>query len=95
MTIEVVFFDTMEQAKVVKQQKSGTWRALHNDFVDGKIRVTFVNGVDDPINSQETQDRKIFFNRTQELILKLQDDSMTFSEWKEYFRLMNEMEGIL
>jgi len=26
------------------------WRALHQDFIDNKLRVTWVDGTDDPAN---------------------------------------------
>jgi len=65
------------------------FRALHTDFVDNgnKIRVTFVNGKDDPHNSKESLDNRKKFQRKKELVDKIKDNSLTFEELKEYMRL--------
>lgn len=92
MTIEILLFADYSRARTAKQQKLGEWRALHNDIMeDGRIRITFVNGDDDPNNSEEVENRRIIFARKQELTLKLKDDSMTFSEWKEYSILKDNL----
>lgn len=87
MTKVMINFDSWKLAKTAKMERLGESRAIHNDIIDGKIRVTFVNGDDDPNNSPEAQNRRIVFERKKELSTKLEDDSITFDELKEYLRL--------
>jgi len=88
MTIEIKFFNSLEDAKIEKKKMTKkNFRPLHTDFVDGKIKVTFVNGDDDPANSDEQKALDVKFQRISELDSKLQDDSLTFPELKERMRL--------
>ena len=51
MTIEIRFYDTRAEYKQdsILMNQNG-WRSLHQDSIDGKKRVTWVNGSDDPDN---------------------------------------------
>tara|TARA_R110000751_G_C13573120_1_gene458870 strand:+ start:377 stop:655 length:279 start_codon:yes stop_codon:yes gene_type:complete len=86
MTIEIIFFNSNEEAKIDKRKRRGVWRPLETITVDNKIKVTFVNGIDDPDNSDEYKQKQIKFKRKKTLNSKLQDDSITFNELKELMR---------
>jgi len=54
MTIEMINYSTRQAMEIDNQIRSGNgWRALHRDFINNDesqgYRVTFVNGIDDPI----------------------------------------------
>ena len=85
MTKEILFFNTLEEAKIEMKKRMGVWRPLYTDFIDEKTRVTFVNGEDDPVNSPEQRELDTKFQRIGELNKKLIDDTVnfTFEEFKE------------
>lgn len=87
MTKEIKMFNTIDGANLEKKRRAGTWRPLHTDFVNDKVRITFVNGSDDPDNSLESQNRRIEFNRMKALGIKLKDDTISFNEVKELLRI--------
>ena len=84
---EKITFGNLEEATIEKKNRKGVWRPLHTNFVGSNVVVVFVNGTDDPENSQESIDKKIKFQKRKELSAKLEDDSITFDELKEYLRL--------
>lgn len=87
---EIKFFDSREEMKVEKRKREGVWRPLHTDFINKKYKVTFVNGTDDPDKTVEVETKRqeeiIKKQRKTLLKSKLDDDSMTFDELKEYLR---------
>lgn len=83
---EIKIFDTNEEARKEIKKRAGIWRSLNTDFVNGKIKVTFVNGNDDPDNSQESQKNRKKIERRKDLKSKLDDNSINFDELKEYLR---------
>ncbi len=89
--IEELTFNNIEEANVEKKNRHGEWYSLHTDFIDEKIRVTFVNGTDDPANSEEQAQINLTFQRLKELSLKLQDNTITFEELKELMRIEKGM----
>lgn len=86
MVIEVVTARNLEAADTVKKMRVGEWRSLHTDFVNGQVVITFVNGIDDPDNSQENQDKRTQNQRKQILKNKILNNTISFEEMKEYFR---------
>jgi len=86
MTKEIVTFNSLVEAKAEKKKRAGIWRPLHTDLIDNKWKVTFVNGDDDPSNSEKSLQNTVKLARKQELQIKLDDDTITFSELKEYLR---------
>ena len=86
MTIEIIFFNSNEEAKIDKKKRRGVWRPLETITVDNKIKVTFVNGIDDSDNSDEYKQKTVILKRKKTLNSKLQDDSITFNELKELMR---------
>lgn len=91
--IEKLFFKSEKEVDIEKKKRHGTWIPLHTDFVtdpnnpENKIRVTFVNGKDDPANSPEQKELDTKFKRQNELIQKLKNNTITFEELCEYERL--------
>ena len=81
---DILYFDTLEQVQEESKKRIGVYRSLHTDFIDGRFKVTFVNGDDDPANSPKQID--VEQQRLEELKKKLQDDTITFDELKEYLR---------
>lgn len=84
--IEKITFLTRQEVNIEKKKRLGEWCCIHTDFIDDKFVLTFVNGKDDPNNSIETQNIQAKFERQNILTRKLQDNSMTFEDMKEYMR---------
>lgn len=84
--IEILSFDTIEKSKIEKKKRAGKWRPLHTDFVNDKYTVTFVNGTDDPDNSEQAIQGRIKFIAQKELRKKLYDNTINFEELKKYLR---------
>ena len=87
MTIEILTFNTREDVNAEKKNRHGEWCSLHTDLIDGKIRVTFVKGTDDPANSKEQAQINLKFQKLQELITKLKDNTINLEEIKELMRM--------
>lgn len=86
MTKEIKLFNSMQLAKAEKKRRAGIWRPLETIPVNDKIKVTFVNGNDDPDNSQKSKDKRIKFQQRKSLINKLNTSSLTLEELNEYLR---------
>ena len=91
MTKEIKTFNTLSEAKAEKKKRAGIWRPLHTDIMDGKWKITFVNGIDDPDNSIESvtkrNNEKIKNEKIIVLKSKIDDDTSTLSEIREYLKL--------
>lgn len=85
--IDIQEFDNRDEADLEKKKRHGTWDTIHTDYINGKIKVTFVNGDDDPQNSPEVLEEEARMQTLNALNQKLQDNSITFDELKEYMRL--------
>ena len=96
MTIETEDYinrDSMKADKVIRA--SNGWRSLHTDFINNKesdgYRVTFVNGIDNEENSPERIAERALEIKNQKRIdflkEKIEDDSITFSQVKEFLRI--------
>jgi len=97
MTVETENYPTRKVMKreKLKRTKNG-WRSLHTDFINNKesdgFHVTFVNGLDDPSNSDQAKERKIK-TRLQELLTQsIQNDTITFKDYKILMRLERGLE---
>jgi len=96
MTEEIIDYPTRELLKIgyVTMHTQGM-RALHTDFINNDesqgYRVTFVDGTDDPNNDPALVAKRdadeIEQTRVNELILKLDDSTITASEIKEFLKL--------
>lgn len=91
MTIETEDYltrTTMRRAKEIRT--SIGWRSLHTDFINNDesqgYRVTYVNGSDDPDNSPEADQRRLEVQRQKLLRKKLEDNTISFVELKEFLR---------
>jgi len=88
MTIVIETYPTRKVMKRQKQLKALVgFSSLHTDFIDNKFRVTFVNGSDDPANSDEARDDKLKFKLRQLLIRSIENDTITFTDLKMLMRL--------
>lgn len=72
MTIEIEEYvnrATMKAAKIIRSNNG--WTPLHEDFINNKesngYRVTYVNGLDDPNNSQKAIQERLDFQRLEGL----------------------------
>jgi len=83
MTKEILTFNSIEEANKEKKNRAKTWRPLHTDFVNNKIRVTFVNGLDDPDNSPESIKNKEQHVRNKTLREKLKNRTISQPELLE------------
>lgn len=84
---EVITYDSWEKSKVgIKSKNKDGFRPLHHDLINDKWKITFVKGVDDPSNFQQSINNRTKAIRMQELNNKLRDDSITFNELKELLR---------
>ena len=81
--IEKLFFNTRKEADIEKKTRHGIWYVKHTDFINEKIRVTFVNGDDDPNNSEKLQEYKLKLFRKKELLVKQKASTITFPEFIE------------
>lgn len=90
MTKETLEFNTDKERKIEIKKRAGIERPLFLDHKDDKFYVTFVTGIDDPDKTPEVeakrQENKIKRQRRKILQSKLDDDSITFEELKEYLR---------
>lgn len=87
--IETEDYTTRTLMKSGKRQRHANgWRSLHTDFINNKesdgYHVTFVNGLDDPDNSPDADQRRLEFQRQKVLREKLKNKSITFPELIEY-----------
>ena len=80
-------FNTREEVNAEKKKLAVEYRSLYTDYVDGKFVITFVNGTDDPANSEESKLQYTKFNRQKKLNKKLKDSSLNIEEINEYMRL--------
>lgn len=76
-------FNTREEANAEKNRLLGEYRSLHTDYINGEFVVTFVNGDDDPVNSEEAELQHEKFIRLKELNKKVQDRTITHIELVE------------
>lgn len=91
MTIEIEFYFTRKLMKKGKVQRHlNQWRSLHTDFIDNKFRVTYVNGLDDPDQPNESETaRRELLNL---LLEKLKNNTITFEQLKMLIRLEHGFE---
>jgi len=77
--------------KVMKREKAkrilNNWRSLHTDFINNKFHVTFVNGSDNPDNSDEAKDSRLKHKLTKLLVRTIENDTITFNDLKMLMRL--------
>lgn len=93
MTIEIKTFRTLDEAKAEKKRRAGTWRPLHTDFVNNQVRVTFVNGTDDPDKTPEVETKRQEEKTRQQRLRTLEQkiDTMTDTELREYIKLRDNL----
>jgi len=76
------------QRKLMNQQG---FRTLHEDFINNDesqgYKVTFVNGRDDPNNSDEQKERDLQFRLEKLLVRTIENDTITFNDFKMLMRL--------
>jgi len=92
MTIETVDYPTR---KVMKRGKlarfRGDWRPLHTEFINNNeldgFHVTYVNGSDDPDNSDEAKENRLQLRLQKLLIQSIENDTITFNDYKMLMRL--------
>jgi len=93
MTVEIENYPTR---KVMKRGKTRMnqlgFRTLHIDSINNGFRVTFVNGSDDPDNSDKTRERGLQFKLKKLLITTIENDTITFSDFKMLMRLERGLE---
>jgi len=93
MTVETKTFPTR---KVMKREKLKMnqlgFRSLHTNFIDNKFEVVFVNGSDDPANSEEAEENKLRFKLEKLLIETIENDTITFDDYKILMRLERNLE---
>jgi len=90
MTIETEFYFTRKLMKKGKKQRHlNQWRPLHTDFINKRFKVTYVNGSDNP---QQTESQKAEFILTELLLGKLQNDTITQSQLRTLIRLEHGFE---
>ena len=79
--------DIIEQVVDEKKKFANKYRPLHtNKNDDDKYVIIFVNGEDDPHNSEEVKQIQQKTEKLDELNKKLHDNSITFEELKELMR---------
>lgn len=86
--------------KVMKRQKEKMnqlgFRSLHTDFIDNDeskgYEVTFVNGSDDPHNSEEQREINLKFKLKELLVKQIENDTITFDDYKMLLRLERNLE---
>jgi len=86
MTVEIEFYPNkrlMQRGKV--QRHLNLWRPLHTDFIGNKIRVTYVNDLDNPDQPNPEQDARR--ELTDLLLGKLKNNTITFEQFKTLSRL--------
>jgi len=97
MTIQIENYPTR---KVMKKNKKimnrAGFRSLHTDFIDNDeskgYKVTFVNGKDDPNNSEEVQKSKTRFRLQKLLVKTIENNTITFEDYKMLMRLERGLE---
>jgi len=97
MTIQIHNFPTRKVMKKEKKKMNQLgFRSLHTDFINNNesqgFKVTFVNGVDDPNNSEEQKTREIRFELRELLIKTIENDTITFKDYKMLMRLERGLE---
>lgn len=83
----------MKQEEKIRNENG--WISLHTDFINNDelqgYRVTFVNGQDDPNNDPilvvKRREEEENILRTKELTVKLNDDTITNIEIREFLKL--------
>lgn len=78
--IEKLTFKNQQEADIEKKKRRGKWYSLHNNRINGKIIVIFVNGKDDPNNSNEQKELDKKSEKLQELLTKLKNNTITDDE---------------
>lgn len=72
------------------------WSSLHTDFINNNERdgfkVTFVNGSDDPDNSDQEKENRLRFRLKQLLVESIEKDTITWEEYKMLLRLERDLE---
>lgn len=92
MTLDIQTFASKKEAEIEIKNRAGVFRAMYPDKLsDGTFQITFVNGEDDPDNSDESKQREVTQKTNQDrlevLQTKLDDDTINFVQLKEYLRL--------
>jgi len=95
-----VVIETYPTRKVMRRDKNimskAGFRPLHTDFIDNDkskgFRVTFVNELDDPDNSEEQKTRNLQFKLRKLLIRTIENDTITFEDLKILMRLERGLE---
>jgi len=97
LTIETEFYPTR---KVMKREKllrnKNGWRSLHTSFRNNNefegYNVVFVNGLDDPDNSDQAKSNRLRSELQGLLIKTLENDTITFKDYKILLRLERGLE---
>jgi len=97
LTLQIKIYPTR---KVMKREKKRMneigMRSLHTEFIDNDeskgFKVTFVNDIDDPNNSEENKTIRLQ-ERLQELLVEsIEKDIITWDEYKMLLRLERGLE---
>lgn len=99
MATIIEFYNTLSEMKTATsrsgQRHRDGWRPIQTDFINNQYKVTFVNGSDDPDNSPSSvakrNKRKSNQQKLNLLLSKLENDSITFSEVKEFLRIKEDL----
>jgi len=88
MTVEIKLYPTRKVMRKEKQKFNQLgFRPLHTDFIEKWYRVTFVNGTDDPDNSDEAKESRLQFKLQKLLIQSIENDTIDFKDYKMLMRL--------
>jgi len=91
----MIEFEDYRTRKVLRKEKqirrTNGWNALHEDFINNDERqgyhVTYVNGTDDPANSEENREIALQFKLKKLLIGTIENDTITWTDFKMLMRL--------
>lgn len=81
---KIIIFNSLQEAQDEKKKQEGIFCPLHTDFVGGKVKVTFVNGEDEPKISDEIQAMRTFED---ELLQKLDTKEINLDGIKELLKI--------
>jgi len=90
MTVQIITYPTRKKMNIGKDIMTPLgFRPLHTDFIGDEFRVTFVDGADNP---QQSEDDQLKFKLTRLLIKTIENDTITFSDLKMLMRLERGLE---
>jgi len=86
------YFNRKSMDRDKKTRHKNNWRSLHTDIINNKFHVTYVNGSDDPDNSEESKERRLQFRLQKLLVKTIENDTITFNDLKILMRLERGLE---